>query len=229
MKMNVLKTSWLIKAFFTAGFCYVLHKVAFFAGMGALRFHFSGVNGIAPLLYGMFGGWGASAFIFVGALARFLKSSISIPFASITMGIPTQGSLLVWALRENRWGSFLINVVVPLGAILFFVTRPEIGIGAIYSLFWLIPIGAHFMKDSFFKTAIQSTFVAHALGSCLWVSLVSMSPEQWIGLIPFVLIERLVYVGLQVLYVVCFVQKSVAANFIDKFWSIRLWYVNDSK
>jgi hypothetical protein len=47
-----------------------------------------------------------------------------------------------------------------------------------------------------FLHALQSTFVAHALGAIIWLLTGTLTADQWTALIPAVAFERLMIAGL---------------------------------
>lgn len=97
----------------------------------------------------------------------------------------------------------LVNLLIPLIAIVGFNLNP-IGRSAWqYSLLWLIPIAAHFYRKNLFVRSLGATFTAHAVGGLLWVWAFGLSKTIWLALIPQTLIERtLMAVGISVSFVV---------------------------
>ncbi|MDP3964707.1 MAG: hypothetical protein Q8Q20_03575 [bacterium] len=89
------------------------------------------------------------------------------------------------------WKKNTASVWVSVLAIVAFNLHP-IGRSAwVYSMFWLIPIIMHFLRDkSLMARALGTTFTAHAVGGALWVWVFGLSKEIWLGLIPVVMIER---------------------------------------
>jgi hypothetical protein len=47
-------------------------------------------------------------------------------------------------------------------------------------------------NKSLFLQSLASTFIAHAVGSVIWVYANPMTPQMWTGLIPVVFVERMV-------------------------------------
>lgn len=199
---------------------YVAHQVRLFGSAGSCRFIFSGINGIAPLLQGLLGTAGSVAILSLGRLSKIFGFSWGLPCATITMGLATQASILVWHARDSFWGQRIMNLFLPASAIIFFVFHPSTGVGAWYSVFWLIPMVLHLVSDSLLKTALQATFIAHAVGSCLWLITVPMDPMAWIALMPQVCIERMMYAGMQLSFasvVKLLYRKEYSLDFISSF------------
>ncbi|OGG26061.1 hypothetical protein A2960_05915 [Candidatus Gottesmanbacteria bacterium RIFCSPLOWO2_01_FULL_39_12b] len=94
-----------------------------------------------------------------------------------------------------------LNIIVPIIAMIGFNLHP-IGRSAwIYSLFWLIPILAHFWRKNLFAKSLGATFTAHAVGGVLWVWAFGLTRQIWLALIPQVIMERiLMAVGISAFY-----------------------------
>lgn len=87
-----------------------------------------------------------------------------------------------------------INLVIPAVAIIAFVAHPIGRTVWYFSLFWTIPIVAHFFRDRFlFARALGATFTAHAVGGALWIWTFSLPATVWNSLIPVVIAERLLF------------------------------------
>ena len=86
------------------------------------------------------------------------------------------------------------NLVIPALAIVAFIAHP-IGREVWYfSLFWLIPIIAHFFRDRFLTArALGATFTAHAVGGALWIWVFALPAPVWNSLISVVIAERMLF------------------------------------
>ena len=74
--------------------------------------------------------------------------------------------------------------------------HPVGGQAWLYSMLWVIPVAMYLMGSTYlFAQSLSATFVAHAVGSVLWLYAVPMTPQIWLGLIPVVLLERLAIAG----------------------------------
>ena len=117
----------------------------------------------------------------------------------LTVGIPTLFATLSWrASREKGALYYGMHVVLPLLAMALFICSPNGQLAWPYSLYWLIPVGFAFSRPSVFGRAMQSTFVAHAAGSVMWLFFKPLSSVLWLSLIPVVAVERLLAVGVAV-------------------------------
>jgi len=96
----------------------------------------------------------------------------------------------------------MIRCLMPLGCMLLFVLHPVGADAWIYAMYWWIPVILYItQRNDLFAMALGSTFVAHAVGSVIWLYTVPMAASTWLALIPIVLIERLLFaLGMVVLY-----------------------------
>ncbi len=139
----------------------------------------------------------------LGFVGIFFAAQWLIGFMPLAFGLPTACQVANWSLHAHGNSikvaimKFFLNVLLPLAGIIFFVMHPVGSKAAVYSLFWLIPMVAYivqlFFGTSFFLVALSSAFIAHGVGSVIWLNVVPMTPEQWIALMPIVAVERLVF------------------------------------
>ena len=100
-----------------------------------------------------------------------------------------------------------LNLLVPLLAILAFIVHPIGRQVWFFTLYWTIPIIVKLLPDKYsqnaFLRSLGETFTAHAVGGAAWIWTVSMTAEQWVGLIPIVAYERLLFtIGIAGSYIV---------------------------
>jgi len=161
-------------------------KISFI--VGSYTAWFSAASIMAPLA-GLFGGvFGASVvFIFRVALHYIIFKTISLKFLAFC--IPGFCASLYFASRSS-----IIRVIVPLVCMVLFIVHPVGNQAFFYSFYWFIPIVLFFMKrETLFMQALGSTFVAHAVGSVIWLYTVPMTATMWMALIPIVALERFVF------------------------------------
>lgn len=84
---------------------------------------------------------------------------------------------------------------LPVLCLVLFVVHPVGAQAWPYALYWLIPVVFCFMRDVVWARALQASFVAHAVGSVVWLYSGSISAEIWMSLIPIVACERLLIAG----------------------------------
>ncbi|MCK4265571.1 hypothetical protein KAW80_04405 [Candidatus Babeliales bacterium] len=178
---------------------------------GSQSMIFSGVSIIGPF-YGFLLSIPA---IFVYSLmipltCLLIKGSLGFSIFS-TFGIPTAGAALSLraASQVNRkFGvvvlDIVMRIVVPVICMTLFLMHP-IGYSSFpYSFYWFVPIVFFIlnynkvMHSKFgirFSAALSSTFIAHALGSVIYLYSFDTSALLWLSLIPIVAFERLVIAG----------------------------------
>ncbi len=119
----------------------------------------------------------------------------------ITWGIPTLVAMLAWQASSSpsKLPNFLLNLLLPATCMAIFILHPVAGKATPYALYWLIPITIFFTRTTPLLLALQSTFVAHAVGSIIWLFVIPTTPEQWLALIPLVAVERCTMAGIAAL------------------------------
>jgi hypothetical protein len=140
---------------------------------------------IAMPLVGAFSGITGS--IATCLLGLILGGGYSLTF--LAHHIPGFCASLYWAT-----GHALIRVGIPSICFILFVTHPIGSQAWPYALYWLIPIALYCVnRTTLFMQALGSTFVAHAVGSVIWLYAVPMQPQAWLALMPVVALERLTF------------------------------------
>lgn len=110
-------------------------------------------------------------------------------------------------LTKKTTMSKALMIIIPILAMVIFMTHPIARGAWYYSLYWLIPIGGVLLPTKIpgilFIRSIGATFTAHAVGSIIWLYTVPMTAAQWSGLVPVVAIERLIFaLGIMASYIV---------------------------
>lgn len=154
---------------------------------GAHSFYLSGINLIGPLT-------GIHTFSLLGLLIfvvrRFITMSLTGVsfFTPLSYYIPTIFASAYWAFSNS-----LIRFFVPLACIIAFIAHPVGFQVPCYAFYWFIPLVLYFFPhNNLFVQALGSTFVAHAVGSVLWIYILPTVPAYWYALMPLVAVERLV-------------------------------------
>ena len=166
---------------------FVVHFIKFNFIFGSHYAFFSGINCITPLA----GCWHGNA---LGTLCLILSGLLfgGKGLSLFTLyHIPSLCASFYWTVSSK-----IIRILAPTLCIALFVAHPIGHAVWGYSLYWLIPIIIAVMphRSIFFK-ALATTFMAHAVGSVLWLYTISMPKEQWLALIPIVLFERFLLAG----------------------------------
>lgn len=99
-----------------------------------------------------------------------------------------------WNEQFKLFGN-VMDIAIPVIAIIGFNIHPVGRQVWYYSLMWLIPVVSFFLKDKLLLArSLGATFSQHALGGLLFLYLVpGLGPELFVFLIPIVLKERLIY------------------------------------
>lgn len=152
---------------------------------------------------------GNLGFGFIGVLVALrygLRLFISgAPTSVLVYHLPGICASSYWA-TENK----IISLILPFLCMVAFIVHPVGFYAAPYALYWLIPMVLYFVKEkNAFMHALSSTFIAHCVGSVLYLYTLPMTSAQWLALIPRVAVERFVFAcAMAVLYVVCSTLKE---------------------
>jgi len=166
--------------------------------IGSQLAHFSAISIVAPLV-GLFSG-------IVGCwIVLFIKMALGLWYNSLAsfqiLAFYVPGFCASLYLASSH---IVVRLILPIVCMILFIIHPVGYASFVYALYWLIPIVLYFVrKKSFFLQALGSTFTAHAVGSVIWLYTVPMTPVLWLGLIPIVIIERLLFAaGISITYMV---------------------------
>lgn len=147
---------------------------------------FSPSSMLIPLT-GAFGGLGgAIVSLVVRVLAFRFIDSFALSFTSI---VPGFCAAVYWATHNP-----LIKIGLPCICVLAFLLHPVGCVAGAYVIYWFIPIIFYLIRyNTLWANALSTTFVGHAVGSVIWLyTKPAMTSSVWLGLIPVVLIERLI-------------------------------------
>lgn len=92
---------------------------------------------------------------------------------------------------NNSYSKFIL--AVPALAIVAFLAHPIGRTVPEFTLFWIIPYIAYFMRGNTFMRGLGATFTQHSVGGAAWIWAFSLPAQVWQGLIPVVAMERLVF------------------------------------
>lgn len=122
--------------------------------------------------------------LFMQIINLVIHGTKSLEIATVIRLLPTLFAVFYFSRKRT------VNLIIPIAAIVGFNLNP-IGASAWqYSLFWLIPIAAHFFRKNLFVRSLGATFTAHAVGGVLWVWAFGLTRQMWLSLIPQVIMER---------------------------------------
>lgn len=181
---------WLVVVF-------IGHHIKLISFLGVSGKMLCGTTALVPLIGGLFAPQQTYGMLltWIGLVAFFHNMPI-------TFGLPTLCATLSWGVGSPFHKTtfyhvldVIIHVIIPLKCIMLFIAHPIGHQAAPYTIFWLIPPVLWILRRQgyiagIFITALQSTFVAHAVGSIIWLFVVPMTASQWLNLIPIVAVER---------------------------------------
>lgn len=157
--------------------------------------------------------WGAISVIVV-KIINALVTEQSLDTTTIIRFFPLALAAFYFGARRYK----TLVAIIPLVCMVLFILHPE-GRGAwYYSLYWLIPIVASFAKRSLILNSLGATFTAHAIGGVAFLYAFNLPTEVWIGLIPIVFLERMLFTGGTAL---SYVAVNTLADHIAEKLSIR--------
>lgn len=93
-----------------------------------------------------------------------------------------------WAFRSQSW---ITEVVIPAVCMMLFMVHPIGSQVFYYSFYWLIPVSLYFVPRSIYTRSLSATFIAHAIGSVVWLYFRGLDVSVWNMLMPVVIVERL--------------------------------------
>ncbi|MCX5921917.1 MAG: hypothetical protein NTX86_01155 [Candidatus Dependentiae bacterium] len=161
-------------------------KVSFI--IGSYTALFSATSMVIPLAGAFSSNTGILAICGMGLGLKFLWTG-SLSFIHLAYHIPGLFAALYW-----KNSSLLFRVGVPLTCMGLFILNPVGGQAWVYSLYWLVPVVLTLArKKSLFAESLGATFMAHAVGSVIWIYADPMTPAVWYGLVPVVFVERVVF------------------------------------
>lgn len=126
-------------------------------------------------------------------LASFLLFLISLQDFTVTklFSFLLKRAPLLFAGWSYRKPNSIVSLIVPIICFVLFVVHPVGQQAWPYALYWIIPVAIAVSKSQHvFLLALSSVFIAHAVGSTVWIYTHQMEYEVWLGLMPLVLIER---------------------------------------
>jgi len=147
---------------------------------------------------GMFlGAWPGAISVFFVKLFSFLLGHQPFDLITFVRFFPMMLAAIYFGIARSK----KLILAVPLLCMVLFMAHPEGGKAWYYSLYWLIPVICFFKKDRLILNALGSTFTAHAVGSVAFLYAFNLPALVWIGLIPIVFMERMLFgVGIWVTY-----------------------------
>lgn len=215
IKRSLSYKSFLIMGFYPSLLKYAgLLKVSFM--VGSINAFFSATNILVPVIAGAAGMMTLSMAVGIKILLTLMVGKMALA-SLLVNNVP--GFFGAWALINRHWA---LRIVVPVLCIALFMLHPEGAHASLYALYWLIPVCLYFSRSSFAQ-ALSSTFVAHAVGSVIWIYTTNMAASAWLLLIPLVALERLTFaVGIvTVQQALAYISQKFAATNTVKISSVN--------
>lgn len=122
---------------------------------------------------------------------------------------------LICATRALQSRNIKFFVGLPTLSMILFCMHPVGSQVVYYSWYWFIPMIIYaFVQDSIYSRALAASFVAHAVGSVIWLYTGNIPAETWTMLIPLVAVERLLIAIGMVAFVYVFrsIQSLVSSS-----------------
>lgn len=163
-----------------------LLKVSFVVGSYTAFFSLS--NCLVPLMGAYTNLSAVISFGLLGMIIRYVMGSLAF-FKIAAFYVPGIFAGLAWITAYRS-----IQLFVPALCMVLFIAHPVGGAAWMYTLYWLIPMAIYMSnRQSIFAQALASTLVAHAVGATIWLYADPLNPTIWLGLIPVVAYERLLF------------------------------------
>lgn len=160
-------------------------KISFI--LGSQKAFFNGTSVSMPLI-GYFASNTHCAVVSFVRLCALALATHSFSFHLLAFVVPGFCASLYWSTKHS-----LIRFWLPLACMIAFVAHPVGSASAVYSLYWLIPLAIYALNvNSVWTRAIGSTFVAHAVGSVIWIYTLPTTAALWTALLPIVAVERII-------------------------------------
>ena len=197
-------------------------------GLIAIQIPFNKIIG-SEQFFSMFEFMGPSAGMLIGAW----PGAISAIFVKAINTVATGGEwdlttiirLFPMALAALYFGAKPKNkklvALIPVACMIAFWLHPEGRQAWYYALYWLIPVLASLKSERLILNSLGSTFTAHALGSVAFLYAFNLPAAVWLGLIPIVFVERLMFTaGIAASYLVF----NNVLNWLDKRLNVKIFH-----
>jgi hypothetical protein len=186
MKDSLKKKVWFVLVFAVLGFVALQVSLTHLAGS---KVNFTLFDAFAPIAGSFLGSIpGVIAVLLMQIFNFVVHGSHVVDSGTIIRLLPALFATLYFARKSK------LNYIIPILAIIAFNLNPAGRSVWYFSLYWLIPVAAYFVREkSLVAKALGATFSAHAVGGAIWIYAFHLSKAVWIGLIPVVAMERLLF------------------------------------
>jgi hypothetical protein len=197
--------------FSTRGILFLaIFTILTFIGLKVDVFSIMGAEGKAFTLFEFFGPM-AGGFLGIGGLVvvgfaklfNFVMGGSEITLIGLLKLSPMMFAAYYFWRNGVRKLNDKVAVFVPVIAMIAFWMHPIGQQAWFYALYWIIPIAAKFLPQNLFLRSLGATFMAHCVGSILFLYTIPTTPALWAMLIPIVAIERSLFAaGISASYIV---------------------------
>ncbi len=130
--------------------------------------------------------------VLIAELANFLIAGKEFTLINVLRLSPMLFAAWYFGTKKDK-----LSFLVPIAAITLFVAHPVGRQVWFFSLFWTIPIVIKLLpkkySEKIFLKSLGATLTAHAVGGAMWNYVADMTPQLWVGLIPVVIVERILF------------------------------------
>ena len=191
--------------------------------VGQQKQYFTFFQFIGPICGRFLGIFGVIA-VFISQIISYLIIGKEFSFVNIIRLFPMVFAVIYFSKRSFKNLNLEKAVaIIPLLCMILFWLHPIGNKAWFYALYWLIPSIAAFtrLNKNLFFNSLGATFVAHAIGSTIWLYSFDMSAAMWIMLIPIVAIERISFAaGISLSYLIintflCKIEVYLPEKFVN--------------
>ena len=181
-----------------ASFFVILRLVKISPLWGGCFSYFSFTDVLMPL--SGLAGFGISCSL-VATRIIFRTLVLNASLISILYHIPGLCASFYWSQKNLQR---TIGIIIPLVCAILFVLNPIGKEAALYTVLWLVPILLSvYGVTAPFQRSLVSTFIAHSVGSVIWLYTKNITAVEWLSLIPIVIIERFTFACLMTMIYYC--------------------------
>ena len=206
---------------------FIALKIDIFSLMGAEGKAFTLFEFFGPMAGG-FLGLGGVAVVGLAKLFGFVMGGSEITLIGLLKLTPMMFAAYYFWKNGARKLNDKIAVFVPFFAMGAFWMHPVGQQAWFYALYWIIPIAAKFLPQHLFLRSLGATFMAHSIGSVLFLYTIPTDPSMWMMLIPIVALERTLFAaGISASYVVFTNVLNAVGRAIDvgKYLNLEKGYI----
>ncbi len=153
--------------------------------------NFSLFDFFAPTAGALLASWWGALTVITVKFINALVTEQSLDTVTVIRFFPLAFAALYFGVRKYK----KLVALIPLLCIALFIYHPEGRQAWYYSLYWLIPLATAFAPKSLIMKSLGATFTAHAIGGVAFLYAFNLPAEVWIGLIPIVFLERMLFTG----------------------------------